>query len=49
MMDELAALAPAGRPASPDEIAAAITYIASDDASFVHGAILEVDDGRAAT
>ena len=45
---EFAALAPAGRPASPDEIAAAITYLASDDASFVHGAILAVDGGRTA-
>ena len=25
------------------------TYLASDDASFVHGAILDVDGGRAAT
>jgi len=47
-IDGLAALAPAGRPASPDEIAAAITYLASDDASFVHGAILAVDGGRTA-
>ena len=47
--DQLAALAPAGRPASPDEIASAITYLASDDASFVHGAILAVDGGRTAT
>jgi len=47
--DQLAALAPAGRPASPDEIAAAITYLASDDASFVDGAILAVDGGRTAT
>jgi len=47
-IDKFAALAPAGRPASPDEIAAAITYLASDDASFVHGAILAVDGGRTA-
>jgi NAD(P)-dependent dehydrogenase (short-subunit alcohol dehydrogenase family) len=47
-IDESAALAPARRPASPDEIAAAITYLASDDASFVHGAILAVDGGRTA-
>jgi NAD(P)-dependent dehydrogenase (short-subunit alcohol dehydrogenase family) len=48
-MDELTAQALAERLASPDEIAAAITYMASDDASFVHGAIVEVDGGRAAT
>jgi enoyl-ACP reductase-like protein len=47
-IDEFAALAPAGRPASPDEIAAAITYLASDDASFVHGVIFAVDGGRTA-
>jgi NAD(P)-dependent dehydrogenase (short-subunit alcohol dehydrogenase family) len=32
----------------PDEIASAITYLASDDASFIHGAILAVDGGRTA-
>jgi NAD(P)-dependent dehydrogenase (short-subunit alcohol dehydrogenase family) len=47
--DELAALAPAGRPAAPEEIASAITYLASNDASFVQGAILDVDGGRHAT
>jgi NAD(P)-dependent dehydrogenase (short-subunit alcohol dehydrogenase family) len=45
-LDQLAALAPAGRPAAPEEIAAAITYLASDEASFVHGAVLDVDGGR---
>jgi NAD(P)-dependent dehydrogenase (short-subunit alcohol dehydrogenase family) len=35
-------------PGSPDEIAAAITYLATDAASFVHGAILPVDGGRIA-
>lgn len=48
-LDQLASLAPAGRPASPEEIAAAIVYLASGEASFVHGAILPVDGGRAAT
>jgi NAD(P)-dependent dehydrogenase (short-subunit alcohol dehydrogenase family) len=48
MQDQLAALAPAGRAASPEEIAAAITYLVSDDASFVHGAVLPVDGGRTA-
>jgi len=35
--------------AAPGEIAAAIAYLASDDASFVYGAILDVDGGRSAT
>jgi NAD(P)-dependent dehydrogenase (short-subunit alcohol dehydrogenase family) len=47
-IDQFAVLAPAGRAASPEEIAAAITYLASDDASFVHGAIFPVDGGRTA-
>jgi NAD(P)-dependent dehydrogenase (short-subunit alcohol dehydrogenase family) len=46
--DHLASLAPAGRAAAPEEIAAAVTYLASDDASFVQGAILNVDGGRRA-
>jgi NAD(P)-dependent dehydrogenase (short-subunit alcohol dehydrogenase family) len=48
-LDELAALGPAGRPASPEEIASGIVFLASDEASFVHGAVLAVDGGRAAT
>jgi NAD(P)-dependent dehydrogenase (short-subunit alcohol dehydrogenase family) len=47
-LDQLASLAPAGRPAAPEEIASAITYLAGDEASFVHGAILDVDGGRRA-
>jgi NAD(P)-dependent dehydrogenase (short-subunit alcohol dehydrogenase family) len=45
-IDQLAAMAPARRAASPDEIAAAIAYLASDEASFVYGTILAVDGGR---
>jgi NAD(P)-dependent dehydrogenase (short-subunit alcohol dehydrogenase family) len=44
-----AALAPAGRVAEPEELAAAIVFLASDDASFVHGVTLAVDGGRVAT
>jgi NAD(P)-dependent dehydrogenase (short-subunit alcohol dehydrogenase family) len=30
----------------PEDIAAAIAYLASDDAAFIHGAMLRVDGGR---
>ncbi|RAY15916.1 short-chain dehydrogenase [Actinomadura craniellae] len=46
--DQLAAAAPVGRQASPEEIANAITYLASDAASYVYGAVLPVDGGRTA-
>jgi NAD(P)-dependent dehydrogenase (short-subunit alcohol dehydrogenase family) len=48
-VEQLASLAPAGRSASPAEIAAGIVFLASDDASFVHGVVLAVDGGRLAT
>jgi NAD(P)-dependent dehydrogenase (short-subunit alcohol dehydrogenase family) len=47
-LDQLASAAPSGRPGSPEEIASAIVYLASDAASFVHGALLPVDGGRIA-
>ena len=49
MVQHLAALAPAGRVAQPEELAAAIVFLASDDASFIHGVTLAVDGGRVAT
>src|ERR1700732_3958262 len=39
---------PLGRAAAPEEIAEAILFLATDRASFVHGAILPVDGGRTA-
>jgi NAD(P)-dependent dehydrogenase (short-subunit alcohol dehydrogenase family) len=47
-LQPLAAHAPAGRPAAPEEIAEAILFLASDRASFVQGAVLPVDGGRTA-
>ncbi|GAA3648309.1 NAD(P)-dependent dehydrogenase (short-subunit alcohol dehydrogenase family) [Lentzea atacamensis] len=37
---------PAGRSGHPDAIAAAAVYLASDEAAFVHGTVLDVDGGR---
>lgn len=47
-LDQLASAAPAGRPGLPEEIASAVVYLASDEASFVHGVLLPVDGGRVA-
>ena len=39
---------PAGRTGTPDEIAAAVLYLSSDEAAFIHGTVLDVDGGRTA-
>jgi NAD(P)-dependent dehydrogenase (short-subunit alcohol dehydrogenase family) len=37
---------PAGRTGTPDAIAHAAVYLASDEAAFVHGTVIDVDGGR---
>lgn len=43
---EMRLLHPLGRVARPEEVAAAIVYLLSDDASFINGATVPVDGGR---
>ncbi|MFC4243408.1 SDR family NAD(P)-dependent oxidoreductase [Gryllotalpicola reticulitermitis] len=47
-LDQLAQTLPLRRPAQPEEIAAAVGFLAGDAASFVNGAIVPVDGGRIA-
>jgi NAD(P)-dependent dehydrogenase (short-subunit alcohol dehydrogenase family) len=37
---------PYGRIGSPDAIAQAAVFLASEDAAFIHGTVLDVDGGR---
>lgn len=48
LLTQAAANAPLNRIATPDEIANGIVFLASDEASMIHGAVLPVDGGRLA-
>jgi NAD(P)-dependent dehydrogenase (short-subunit alcohol dehydrogenase family) len=37
---------PLGRPGTPEDIAKAMLFLASDEADFITGAMLPVDGGR---
>lgn len=46
--EEMGLLHPVGRVGRPEEVASALAYLLSEEASFINGAILPVDGGRAA-
>lgn len=45
-LERISPTVPLGRPGRPEEVAAAICWLCSDDASYVNGAILDVTGGR---
>ena len=49
LLDDWFASIPAQRPGKPEEMAAIVAFLASDDASYVHGTIMVADGGVTAS
>jgi NAD(P)-dependent dehydrogenase (short-subunit alcohol dehydrogenase family) len=47
LLEQIKAMVPLGRMGSPDEVAKAVTFLASDDSSYITGIELFVDGGMA--
>jgi NAD(P)-dependent dehydrogenase (short-subunit alcohol dehydrogenase family) len=45
-IDAVAPTVPIGRAGTPDEIAETVLWLASDAASYIHGAVIDVSGGR---
>jgi NAD(P)-dependent dehydrogenase (short-subunit alcohol dehydrogenase family) len=49
MRAQFSAMIPAGRYGTPEEVAAVVAFLASDDARYLHGAIFTIDGGFTVT
>lgn len=46
-VEQLTSMVPLGRRSTPDDIAGAVAFLASDDAAYITGAVIPVDGGMA--